>query len=394
MNADVSVIVTIYNVDKYLYNCITSIINQSYSNIQIILVDDGSSDLSGIICDQFSEKDDRIVVIHKKNEGLVAARKTGINVADSEYICWVDGDDWVEEHYVENLYNNIKNNDTDLVVSSLKFDIGKDISIIKSYIKEGIYEAKQIFDRMLYAGIFYEYGINPHLPSKIFKKKILEPILYAVNDKITIGEDAAVTYPYILKIKKLMIIGCSDYHYVQHNNSMTKAVKNDKFKRLVELSDYLKKCLYLNSDNNIIEQLFQYEKYLLLLHAINYLDNENTGILSPYGGIDNDDRVIIYGAGGMGQALYRYVKSKGINIIAWVDKNYMYYRNNGMNVSSPISLLNLNNDAYDEIIIATISNTTADVIRNYLIANGVCEKKIKWIDDAWLNHKKGINILF
>ena len=107
----VSVIVTVYNVEKYLDECVNSIINQSYSNLEIILVDDGSSDTSGQKCDTYKAVDNRIKVIHKKNGGLSDARNVGIEIATGEYISFIDSDDYVSEIFIESLVNKVNNTD-------------------------------------------------------------------------------------------------------------------------------------------------------------------------------------------------------------------------------------------------------------------------------------------
>lgn len=116
MRGKISIIVPVYNVEKYLSQCIESIINQNHKNIEIILVNDGSTDKSGDICDKYSLKDNRIKVIHKKNEGVSIARNTGLKVATGEYIAFVDGDDLVDKDIYTRLINVINNSKYDLVM--------------------------------------------------------------------------------------------------------------------------------------------------------------------------------------------------------------------------------------------------------------------------------------
>ena len=104
----ITVVVPVYKVEKYIDRCVTSIINQSYKNLEIILVDDGSPDNCGKICDDYARKDERIKVIHKENGGLSDARNAGINIAKGKYITFIDSDDYIKYDYVEFLYNNIE----------------------------------------------------------------------------------------------------------------------------------------------------------------------------------------------------------------------------------------------------------------------------------------------
>ena len=111
----ISVIVPVYNVERYLRQCIESITNQSYKNLQIILIDDGSKDNSGKICDEYAEKDKRVEVIHKENTGVSAARNTGLDNAKGEWITFVDADDWVEKNFCEILIKKATENESDCI---------------------------------------------------------------------------------------------------------------------------------------------------------------------------------------------------------------------------------------------------------------------------------------
>lgn len=119
MNELVSVIVPVYNVEKYLKKSVNSIICQTYSNLDIILVDDGSPDRSGYLCDRFAEKDKRIRVIHKENGGVSTARNAGIDAATGTYICFVDSDDWLPSNAIEILTSRIKSDDSDFCIGEI-----------------------------------------------------------------------------------------------------------------------------------------------------------------------------------------------------------------------------------------------------------------------------------
>ena len=119
----ISVIVPIYNIDRYVGICIESIIKQTYDNLEIILVDDGSTDKSPVICDLYATKDNRIKVIHKPNGGLVSARKAGVQNATGKFVGYVDGDDYVEPTFFESLYNAITRYDADVAISGYSRDL-------------------------------------------------------------------------------------------------------------------------------------------------------------------------------------------------------------------------------------------------------------------------------
>ena len=114
----VSIIIPVYKVEKYLAQCIESVLSQDYSNIEVILVDDGSPDKCGLICDEFAKKDSRITVIHKQNEGLSSARNSGIDIAKGKYISYIDSDDYISDKYISTMINEFSDNNTDLVICS------------------------------------------------------------------------------------------------------------------------------------------------------------------------------------------------------------------------------------------------------------------------------------
>ena len=123
----VSIIVPVYNIEKYLLECVESLMSQTYHNIEIILIDDGSTDESANLCDKIALRDERVVVIHKKNGGVSSARNCGIEVAKGNYITFVDGDDWVKENYIEILYEGIKKYNADISATGFiyQYDDGR-----------------------------------------------------------------------------------------------------------------------------------------------------------------------------------------------------------------------------------------------------------------------------
>ena len=170
----ISVIVPVYNVAPYIERCIQSICQQTYRDIEIILVDDGSTDHSGEICDAYAGQDCRIKVIHKRNGGLVSARQTGLQVANGAFIGAVDGDDWIEPDYLMQMYMAQEKSGADIVTSSLFIDFGETSHKVKDNFTPGLYDCERLLPNLLYSGRFFEYGVQPHLVTKLFRKEILK----------------------------------------------------------------------------------------------------------------------------------------------------------------------------------------------------------------------------
>ena len=141
----VSVVVPIFNIEAFLSECVESLIRQTYKNIEIILVNDGSTDNCGKICDEYSRIDARIQVIHKNNGGLISARKAGLEFSKGEYVAYVDGDDWVEPEMYGTLLRHAKESNADVVAAGHKENLSGRIEILKNQARPGIYSGKDTY---------------------------------------------------------------------------------------------------------------------------------------------------------------------------------------------------------------------------------------------------------
>ncbi len=220
----VSIVVPIYNVSKYLQECIESIICQTYKNIQIILVNDGSQDDSLKICQRYEKIDERIVVINKKNGGLVSARKAGVQKAEGEYITAIDGDDWIDSKYIEEIMEIVKNYDVDVVCTNCVYSYPNNKTITHNQnLCEGYYDKKKI-EEIIYPFLIEDKKGNyfsNNICSKLFKKDIYLKHQMNVSNEIKIAEDAVCTKPIICECNSLYISNISGYFYRQNCESMT-----------------------------------------------------------------------------------------------------------------------------------------------------------------------------
>ncbi len=233
----ISVIVPVYKVEKYLNKCIESIVNQTYKNLEIILVDDGSPDECGKICDNYAQKDMRIKVIHKENGGLSDARNAGINISNGKYISFIDSDDYIDLEYIELLYKTIKKDKSDMAISSHKVIYENGTILEKATKEESILESKEVLKRIL-----YDDGIDLSAWAKLYKIELFEEIRYP---KGRLFEDAATTYKLVDKCKKISIISKSTYNYIIRGNSITNVNFSEKKMDLIisteEMCNYIKK---------------------------------------------------------------------------------------------------------------------------------------------------------
>ena len=179
MDPLVSIIVPVYNVKPYLNRCVNSLLGQSYQNMELLLVDDGSTDGSETLCDEYAAQDARVRVLHKKNGGLSDARNAGVDAAAGEYLSFVDGDDWVSPYYIENLYRALEQAGADFSVSC--FEEVFEGQPVQSVPTERL-EAFEILSREeCLRRILYQEGMEVTTPTKLYKRALFEGVRYPVN---------------------------------------------------------------------------------------------------------------------------------------------------------------------------------------------------------------------
>ena len=228
MESLVSIIVPIYNTQKYLDQCVTSILSQTYRNLQIILVDDGSPDNCGKICDEYAKKDSRIKVIHKQNGGLSDARNVAIDIAKGEYIAFVDSDDCVAKNIYEVLYKNLKENKADISIANYyRFENEEEIVEASQEEKVTVYNRDEMFEHM-----YDDYLLTVVAWNKLYNKKLFSKLRYPKNKVI---EDAAIIHYLIDQSTNIVMTNLQLYYYYQRENSI---INTPKFVLLDEL-DFL-----------------------------------------------------------------------------------------------------------------------------------------------------------
>lgn len=213
---EISIIVPVYNVKNYLKQCVNSLRNQSFQDIEIILVDDGSTDGSGVLCDELEKEDTRIITLHKKNGGLSSARNTGISKAKGKYIGFVDSDDWVHEDMYKTLYDLIKTYNADY--SSIKMKITKNRNFLPEYIEEqiNVVNQKQLFEK--YFRITSD-DINYCVCDKLFKRELI------VNNQFWEGkrfEDIDYNYKINRMVQKAVFSNKIMYYYYYNIEGITR----------------------------------------------------------------------------------------------------------------------------------------------------------------------------
>jgi glycosyltransferase involved in cell wall biosynthesis len=212
-----SVIVPVYNTEDYLTRCIDSIINQTYTKLEIILVNDGSSDTSGSMCHDFAKKDDRIIVIDKENGGQSSARNVGISKVTGEYITFVDSDDWIVNDIYEYCISLVEENNCDAIDFEVEYSYGDKVNEVNPNSSYTIIEGKAILRDYLFCGQKNKAPFSPC--RKIYRRSIFNEVLFPEGK---INEDIATNYRALIKANSLIKTDKIGYYYYQDSSSTTR----------------------------------------------------------------------------------------------------------------------------------------------------------------------------
>lgn len=380
VNSLISIIVPIYNIEQYISKCINSIICQTYNNIEIILVDDGSTDMSGIICDEFAKNDLRIKVLHKNNEGLVRARKSGLSIAKGEYIGFVDGDDYIEPDMYEKLLEFASKNKADMVHTGYESLGALFLPCSESEIILNAENRIFLFEKYV-LGIKEKTILSPSIWSKLFAADLIKKCYEQVPDDCCYGEDFICLGYCFLECKKIVLRQRAFYHYVIRNDSITHIHVIDRISK----ESYLYRKFYeilrkYNVEEYLEEKIKEYFGHVIwnLAREMNKDSIFIQNYLFPDINMLKGKRIVLYGAGKVGRDYYTQIcRYPECHIMLWVDKNYGDYHFPFYEVKE---VSNIKQDNYDMILIAVNDKNTAIQIKNELIENRVDEGKIIWTE--------------
>lgn len=273
-NPLISIILPVYNIETYLDDCINSLMGQSYKNIEIILVDDGSTDKSGEKCDSYANKNKNIIVVHQENKGVGSARNRGINISKGEYIVFVDPDDITSKYYLEIMLENLKKYDCDMIVSNYT----NNMSLLYGNNKEDSYNNIEVIDaEFVFNKMLDNKSFDGFLWNKIFKAYNIKKYNIRFSENIKIWEDMLFVLNYIKTINKIGFIDIKLYFYrIRKNSATTNKNIGDKItSKLNAISLFLELApnesseFYKNAEKiyleNLIEYIYFYRKSKLLI---------------------------------------------------------------------------------------------------------------------------------
>ena len=340
----ISVIVPIYNLDAYLYQCVNSIVQQTHKNLEIILVDDGSTDNAVEICEFFRKQDPRILVIAKPNGGLVSARKAGLNASTGNYVYYVDGDDWIDPDCIEQYYSVAKEDGSEIVIGDYSREFLGNFVAMRNALNPGFYDRQAIeqgiLPTMIYDGRFFNHGLKTYSWGKLYKREVVAHLQNNVPDETMIAEDAALVYPVIYKANSVSLSNIVSCNYRQRPNSMLKSTNFGP----AELNRIAGAFAYMSSvfggrtaRYGLLEQLQAYFAATVIIRFGGFFHEETTYCkYELFGSLPRGSRIALYNSGSFGQHVYQSLKASSCYQLAgWFDQDYQESQLLKMPVGNP-----------------------------------------------------------
>lgn len=378
-----SVIVPVYNVKDYIEKCLESICNQTYTSLEIILVDDGSTDGSERICDDYAKKDARIKVIHKENGGQISARKAGVKIATGDYIISVDSDDWIEKDRFLNLVEKGLSHAPDMVYLAGMYKDYEDKTVCIPGYEEihGIYEKNDIGTKLME----FPVGKDLYLERRMefshclwcVKNEIYKRNLFKIDERIRRIEDFISIFSCILDSNKIVCIHEPSYHYIQRSGSINKQKANWNENHANIYYAQMKEILGRHTGELQEETLrvaIQYMYHNAFLTNYGKLYDYYTEYLFPYTSVKKGSKIVVYGAGNIGVEMVNAIENDSkYKLVAWVDKNLKENPRSTHKVE-PIDVIA--EREYDYIVVAILVSHTSEAVKTELAKRGISEEKI------------------
>lgn len=369
----VSVIITVYNTEEYLRECLDSVIGQTLHDIEIICVNDGSTDGSLAVLEDYAGKDTRIRVISKENGGTVSARKAGVAAATGEYIGFVDSDDWIEQDMYEKLYGVATQYDTDMV-SSGYFLEGNYTSKHIDTIEAGLYtgnKLERLRDNTIYCLEKKETGLRGGLCFKLLKREAYKDVQMDLPDSVTIAEDKLCIIHFVLHCRAVFIMDEAYYHWRIRQQSASRGENTDYLLCVHAVYKYL---ISLYNHENFSEQMrTQVEIYIMELLTLGMnsrlgFKNRQLFWVDPYwlDKLPEKARVMLYGGGEYGEKYRQQMASR---------KDLSLVKELGFSLPTEQELKEI---TFDYLVIAIKNQGKAEQVKQDLRDLGVPEEKLLW----------------
>ena len=383
MDADLTVVIPLFNQEKYIRQCIESVCNQKIPGLQIVVVNDGSTDGSLEICDEIAAIDDRVRVISQDNRGLAGARITGIKAARTRYVTFVDADDFILDNAYDDAMQFVSDGYDQIFYEISRYHNDGSVKRERHIIEEGIYDKKRIMNE-IYPKMIWDFerntpGVECSQCIRIVRRDLLLDTYERLQGRsFYYGEDIVITYPMLLHINKMVVISKSYYMHRQRDNNIAPAYISSEnyFDEISQMYAYLRKAMKKDEQYDFTKHIDYMYMYSTCLKKWSYNDYDySRDFLFPFDKVQKGEKVILYGAGLVGNTYHKQLKKLDYcQDILWVDRNA-----DGLNNHDVMSLSELDKDIYhlfDKVVIAVENKKMGNEIKEFLMNKGYHETKI------------------
>ena len=363
----ISVIVPVYNVEPYIRRCLDSLTVQTYQDVEIILVDDGSTDQSGEICDEYAESDNRIRVIHQTNQGIVSARQAGIRCATGEYATNVDSDDWIEEGAYDFMAQKLQEYHPDMLVLGYKKEYAGFTEEYRQVLREGFYLREQFweeFNQCIDSKDFFCQPIDMSLWNKAIRTDLFKKHQLNCSCLLKKNVDDAVIFPCLLDIGSIYVESRCFYHYCVRKESILWQNQKADFELYLRLTEHYVTSYKNNGQKRMDSKFLLYKLfYHLILDVPQKLITENGCSIYPQ--LEKNSKVIVFGKGVFANRL-----------IDSIDKRNFAYLLDNIDRMDSEKISRLITQEYDFIVIAILNYKTVKSTIDLLSRAGMTRDKI------------------
>lgn len=376
----ISIVIPVYNCEKYIARCLDSVLNQTYKWLEIIVINDGSTDQTADICRKYVQSDARVKYVEQQNKGVAYTRKRGIQLATGDYVGFVDADDYIEADMYEQMIMYMEN--VDLVTSGYYYKEKRIFAAAPQGIYQTEEEKKYLYENMFFFKDTKSIGILPNLWSKLFVTAKIKKIADSTALDVFVGEDADIVYRYILLCDSICISEICAYHHEFNEKSIMQSVNKNYLRNINSLYLSLEEVFSKSIYNNILLPKWNQWIWQMIQRTPQFmgfdLEKINSPIryLNPYMNLLKGKKIILYGAGVVGKDYYRlYQKHHEVELVLWVDNKWERLQKDGFFVQSVEQIQQV---TFDYILLAVKEQRIAQEIREQLCQKGINDKVILW----------------
>lgn len=376
----ISIVIPVYNCEKYIARCLDSVLNQTYKWLEIIVINDGSTDQTADICRKYVQSDTRVKYVEQQNKGVAYTRKRGIQLATGDYVGFVDADDYIDKDMYEQMIMHMEN--VDLVTSGYYCKEKRIFAAVPQGIYQTEEEKKYLYENMFFFKDTKSIGILPNLWSKLFVTAKIKKIVDSTALDVFVGEDADIVYRYILLCDSICISEICAYHHEFNEKSIMQTVNKNYLRNINSLYLSLEEVFSKSIYNNILLPKWNQWVWQMIQQTPHFMgfdlkeQNRVIRYLNPYMNLLNEKKIILYGAGVVGKDYYRlYQKHHEVELVLWVDNKWERLQKDGFFVQSVEQIQQV---TFDYILLAVKEQRIAQEIREQLCQKGINDKVILW----------------